>query len=93
MGFSASLLSQTSTRTKVIVPEAHFHAESIAASPVVIGRKTAKLFKLYAGQLNLVAKNGLCGLKSIAPLKTASKVDRVVDIILTSLIAAESEPW
>ena len=46
MGFSASLLSQTHTRTKIIVPEAHFRAESIAASPVVIQQKTAKLLKL-----------------------------------------------
>ena len=45
MGFSASLLSQTHTHTKIIVPEVHFHTESIAASPVVIGQKTAKLFK------------------------------------------------
>ena len=46
MGFSASLLSHTRTSTKVIIPEAHFHAESISASPVVIGRKTTKLFEL-----------------------------------------------
>ena len=31
---------------KLIVPEAHFHAETIGASPAVIARKTAKLFKL-----------------------------------------------
>ena len=29
-----------------LYPEAHFPAESIAASPVVIGQKTAKLFRL-----------------------------------------------
>ena len=47
MGFSTSLLSQTRTRTKFIGPEAHFHAESIGASPVVIARKTAKLFRFF----------------------------------------------
>ena len=46
IGFSASLLLLTHTRTKVIVPEAHFRAELFAASPIVIGRKTAKLFEL-----------------------------------------------
>ena len=28
-----------------MVPEAHFHTESIGASHVIIARKTAKLFK------------------------------------------------
>ena len=45
MGFSVSLLLQTHTCTKFIVPEVHFHNESIGTSPVVIARKTAKLFK------------------------------------------------
>ena len=45
MGFSVSLLLQTHTRTKFIVPEVHFHTKSIRASPVVIARKAAKLFK------------------------------------------------
>ena len=30
---------------KFTVPEVHFHAQSIGASPVVIACKTAKLFK------------------------------------------------
>ena len=46
IGFSVSLPSQTRTRTKFIVPEAHFHAKSIGASSVVIACKTAKLFKI-----------------------------------------------
>ena len=47
MGFSVSLLLRTRTRTNVIVPEAHFHAEAIGASPVVITRKMAMLFKFF----------------------------------------------
>ena len=64
MGFSASLLSQTHTRTKVLVPEAHFHAESIAASHVVIGRKTVKLFKILyrSTQRGPTIGNGLTNL-------------------------------
>ena len=50
MGFSVLLLSQTRTRTKFIVPEVHFHAESIGPSPVVITRKMAKLFKFLHSQ-------------------------------------------
>ena len=46
MGFSALLLLQTHTHTKIIVAKTHFHSELIAASPVVIGQKPAKLFKL-----------------------------------------------
>ena len=34
---------------KIILPEAHFHAESIGTSPVKIARKTAKLFKFLQG--------------------------------------------
>ena len=44
-GFSASLLSQTHIQTKIIIPEAHFHADMIGASPAVIARKMVKLFK------------------------------------------------
>ena len=34
---------------KLIVPEAHFHTDTIGASPAVIVRKTVKLFKfLYS---------------------------------------------
>ena len=47
MGFSVSLLLQNCTHTKCIVPKANFHAESIGASPIVIARKTAKLFKFF----------------------------------------------
>ena len=36
-----------------IVPEGRFRAESIGASPVIIARKTARLFKFLGGsQLN-----------------------------------------
>ena len=49
MGFSASLLLQTQIRTKFIAPEAHFHANTIAASPTVIACKTMKTFNfLYS---------------------------------------------
>ena len=34
---------------KMIVPEAHFHAELIGTSPVKIAHKTAKLFKFLQG--------------------------------------------
>ena len=34
-----------SHKHKFIVPEARFHADSIGTSPVIIARKTAKLFK------------------------------------------------
>ena len=44
-GVFVLLLSQIRTRTKFTVPEAHFHAESIGASPVVIACKMAMLFK------------------------------------------------
>ena len=50
MGFSVSLLLQTHTRTNFTVPEVHFHAEAIGASPVVTGRKTAKLSKFLHSQ-------------------------------------------
>ena len=52
MGFSASLLLQTHTHAKIIVPEAHFHTESIAASFVVIGQKRRSYLNFYTGQLN-----------------------------------------
>ena len=45
MRFSVSLPLQTHSHTKFIVPEAHFHAKLIDASPAVIACKTAKLFK------------------------------------------------
>ena len=32
---------------KFIVPEAHFHADTIGAGPAVIARKMAKLFKIF----------------------------------------------
>ena len=35
--------------TKFILPEAHFHTESIGASPVVIAHKKVKLFKFLGG--------------------------------------------
>ena len=36
-------------RHRIIVPEAHFHAESIGTSPVKFACKTAKLFKFLQG--------------------------------------------
>ena len=45
MEFSAKLLLQTCALTKFIVSEAHFHAELIGPSPIVITRKPAKLLK------------------------------------------------
>ena len=45
MGFSVLLLLQTRTRAKFIVPEAHFHTESIVQLPLVIACKTAMLLK------------------------------------------------
>ena len=52
IGFYVSLLSQTHTHTKFIVPGLHFHAKSIGASPVVIAHKCkmAKLFKFLYSQ-------------------------------------------
>ena len=44
-GVSVWLLSQTRTSTKIIGLEARFHAESMGASPVIIARKTVKLFE------------------------------------------------
>ena len=41
---------QTCTSTKFIVPEVHFHTKSNGASPVVIARKKAKLFKFLYSQ-------------------------------------------
>ena len=47
MGFSALLLLQIRTCTKLIVQEVYFHAESIGASPIAIAHKMVKLFKLF----------------------------------------------
>ena len=46
MGFSALLHSQTPTHTKIIVPEAHFHTESVATSPVVIWTKNGEVIQI-----------------------------------------------
>ena len=47
MGFSALQLLQIHTRTKFIAPEAHFHTETISASPVVIARKTVEVIQVF----------------------------------------------
>ena len=44
-GFCFSTLANSSL-TKFTVPEAHFHAKSISASPAVIAHKTVKLLKV-----------------------------------------------
>ena len=44
-GFPFSYFRKLAQAQKLIVPEARFHAESIGASPLIIARKTARLFK------------------------------------------------
>ena len=73
-GFAIFPTSYMCTQTKFIVPEAHFHTESISASPVVIARKTAKLFKF----LHLpTQRNRTIQWRSAASLQTSASNSRV----------------
>ena len=72
-GVSASLLSQTRIHTKFIVSEAHFNTDSIAASHVVIARKTAKLFKIL---YSLIQRG-----PTIAPLMLLEKLQPIARVV------------